>query len=69
MTNQKQLRAEFWRTHPTASRKKVADYAGKRAAMYTCDTRCAWISYIDRCARDGTISDALAQRATLGAGS
>jgi hypothetical protein len=39
ITNQKQLRAEFWRNHPGASRKKVADYAGKRAAMFVCGIR------------------------------
>ena len=66
ITNQKQLRAEFWRQHPTASRKKVDDYTGKRAAMFVCDTRVAFVDFVDHCVRAGTISEALANRATLG---
>lgn len=34
--------------------------------MFTADTRCAFVDYIDMLHRNGQISDALAQNITLG---
>ena len=64
ITNQRELRAAFWRDHPNADRKRITDYAGT-GKMYRTDTRCAWTDYIDSLCRDGIISPDLAQRATL----
>lgn len=62
MTNQKQIRAAFWESFPDLSRKRIGKGDDRR---YCTDTRCAFVDYIDRLARDGEISPELAQRATL----
>ena len=59
ITNQKELRRAFWEAHPECSRKR-------RKGIYCADTRVAFVDYVDACARDGIISEALALRATLG---
>lgn len=64
MTNQKQIRAAFWQSHPEASRKRIRDHAGT-GKMYTTNTRCAFVDFIDHLSRSGQISEALANRATL----
>jgi hypothetical protein len=64
MTNQKQIRAAFWQAHPTADRKRITDYTGN-GKMYTTDTRCAFVDFLDSLSRSGQISEALANRATL----
>jgi hypothetical protein len=58
ITTQKTLRAQFWANHPELSRKR-------KRGLYECDTRCAFVDYVDNMARSGDISPALAQRATL----
>ena len=58
ITNQKDLRRAFWLDHPDASRKR-------RKGIYCTDTRVAFVDYVDSCARNGIISEALALRATL----
>lgn len=63
-TTQAQVRAAFWEAYPTASRRRITDYSGK-GKMYTTDTRCAFVDFLDSLSRDGAISPALAQRATL----
>ena len=68
ITNQRELRRAFWAANPELSRKKIADYTGKRGGMYACDTRVAWVDYIDQMERAGQILPSLAQRATLGGG-
>ena len=40
ITNQKQLRAEFWRTFPELPRRRITNYAGN-GKMHCTDTRCA----------------------------
>lgn len=65
MLNASQVRKQFWRDHPNLSREKIPDYSG-RGWMYTTDTRCAFVDYIDMLHRNGQISDALAQNITLG---
>jgi len=66
MTNQKQIRAEFWAAHPHLA--EQAREAGILTAPQNCHcatVRCAFVDYIDALHRDGRISDALAGRATL----
>jgi hypothetical protein len=65
ITNQRELRRAFWRDNPGLSRRRITDYSGN-GTMHTTDTRCAFVDYLDNLSRDGQISDALAQRATLG---
>lgn len=64
ITNQRDLRAAFWEAHPNLDRKKIKDYTGKDT-MHVTDTRCAFTDWLDYMHRDGQISDALANRATL----
>lgn len=64
LTTQKQIRAAFWQANPDASRRKIPAYSGK-GWMYCTDTRVAFCDYLDSLARNGEVSDALAQRATL----
>jgi len=63
-TTQKQVRAAFWREHPTADRKRIPNFSGN-GTMYKTDTRCAFADYVDSLARGGMISERLAQRVTL----
>lgn len=65
-TTQKQIRAAFWEEHPTLSRKKIKHYSGT-GKMFTTDTRCAFVDYVDHLSKSGAISPDLAARATLGA--
>ncbi len=60
ITNQRDLRRAFWEAHKaTCARGRL------RSGDYPTDTRVAWCDWIDSLCRDGTISEALAQRATL----
>lgn len=63
-TTQQALRAAFWQQHPHLSRKKIKDYSGN-GRMHTTDTRCAFVAWLDNLNRNGEVSQALAQRATL----
>lgn len=64
ITNQRELRAEFWRAHPNLPRRRIRDYSGK-GLMYPTDTRVAWVDWLDAMQRNGDISSDLADRATL----
>ena len=64
ITTQVQIRKIFWEQHPDLPRKKIKNYAGN-GTMYCTDTRCAFVDFVDYLARDGQISAALADRATL----
>lgn len=69
ITNQKDLRAEFWETYgrvPTLvickrNRRGNPQPQNKQPA----DTRMAFVDWIDHLSRSGEISEALASRATL----
>ena len=63
-TTQRQIRALFWATFPDLSRKTIPDHAGT-GRMYTTDTRCTFVDFVDELCRDGEISDQLANRVTL----
>jgi len=69
MTNQKQIRRAFWEAHPTANRKRHRyswNQNDKTAELvYSTDTRCAFVNFLDHLARDGQITESLANRATL----
>lgn len=61
-TTQEQVRRAFWEAHPNASREIVK---GFHPRTYVCDTRCAFVDFVDHLARNGDISEALASRVTL----
>lgn len=60
ITNQRDLRVAFWETKPEGKRG-----AKNQRGEYPTDTRVEWCDFVDMLCRDGTISEALAQRATL----
>lgn len=62
-TTRAQVRAAFWQgvahnTGGSIQRKKVN-------GDYTTDTRCEFVDFVDMLAREGHISETLAQRVTL----
>lgn len=60
-TTQQQIRAAFWAQLPQAS----GYYQSKRQNAQPCDVRTAFCDFVDSLARNGDISDNLAQRVTL----
>ena len=60
----REVRRAFWRDHPYLSRKKITDYSGT-GKMYTTDTRCAFVDYVDALSKSGLVSEAVANRVTL----
>ena len=69
MTTQKAIRAAFWAAHPALVRRRhryAWSSSDKTAELvHHVDTRMAFVDYVDSLARDGVISDKLAQRVTL----
>lgn len=64
MTKQSEIRAAFWAAHPVL--KESGQYSTrKRQNDYSATVRCDFVAFVDMLARDGTISEALAQRVTL----
>ena len=68
-TNQKQLRAAFFEAFPNLPRRRYR-YSWRKndktaELVYPVDTRCAFVDWIDALQREGLISEALANRATL----
>ena len=66
MTTQKEIRATFWAEHPdldAIARKRRTRSKGQNAQH--CDTRMIFIDWIDTLEKEGEISTALANRATL----
>jgi len=69
MTNQKQIRAAFWKAFPDLPRRRYR-YSPNRSdktaqLVYPIDTRCAFVDFVDYLQRAGIISETLADRATL----
>jgi len=63
-TNARDLRRAFWDTFG------VDPYQLRRESKlpdgtYKCDVRCAFVDFVDSLARDGAISERLAQSVTL----
>ncbi len=68
ITSERSLRAAFWRDHRSLVCRYVNGTRRPRRApqnLQPCDTRSAWVEYVDACRRNGMISEALADRATL----
>jgi len=63
-TTQAELRRAFKLNHPDLNFKKSHNY-GTHAPDYCCDTRCAFVDWIDHLERNGLISESLAFKATL----
>ena len=69
LTTQKQIRDAFWQAFPALPRRRYR-YSLRRddkaaPLVYPVDTRCAFVDFLDALHRDGQVSDALANRATL----
>ncbi len=60
ITTQKELRRAFWEENPDLQRR-----SGWTQNDYPADTRARWVDFVDHMFRSGTISEALADRATL----
>ena len=60
ITTQKELRRAFWEENMDLQR-----HPGWTQNDYPTDTRCRWVEFVDHLFRSGTISEALADRATL----
>lgn len=60
-----ELRNAFWESHPHLVCKRDAHGCPKTQNEQPCDTRCAFVDYVDMMARDGSISAELAHEATL----
>lgn len=66
ITTQRELRAAFWREHSDFDfQARQAGIRSKSQNHHCATVRCTWVDYVDRMARNGEISEALAQRATL----
>lgn len=66
ITSQKELRAAFWAENPELeqiARKRGTFSKGQNSQ--NCDTRMAWVDFVDSMARSGQISEKLAFRAAL----
>lgn len=69
MKTQKEIRQAFWLDHPNLSKKRHRyswNQNDKTAELvYSIDTRCAFVDYVDYLQQSGQISEALANRVTL----
>ncbi len=66
ITTQRELRREFWASHPSyADQARAAGIISKGQNAQCATVRCDWVDWVDGMSRNGAISDSLAQRATL----
>ena len=66
ITTQKELRKAFWQAYPSFDHQaRMAGIRSKSQNHHCATVRLTWCDFVDMMARDGQISDALAQRATL----
>jgi hypothetical protein len=66
ITTQRQIRAAFWESHPHIEEQvRAAGIKSKPQNEHCATVRCAFVDFLDTLARNGEISEALAQRATL----
>lgn len=63
MKTQAEIRKAFWAAFPDLPRKRTVKTGNHRD--YPCDTRCAFVEFVDSLARSGEISESLASRVTL----
>lgn len=65
-TNQREIRRAFWEAFPhLAKQAREAGILSKPQNQHCATVRCAFVDFLDGLHRDGLISDALADRATL----
>jgi len=67
ITTQRELRRRFWEECgdlPGITRHKITDYSGE-GKMYDTTTRTEFVFWVDALNKNGEISDALVDRATL----
>lgn len=64
-TTQDQIRTAFWDTFPDLTRRTGPRGRTLPQNQQPADTRMAFVDYLESLHRDGQVSDALAQRATL----
>lgn len=65
ITNQPALRAFFWEMHPDLVCKRGPRGRILPQNQQPCDTRVAWVDFVDNAVQGGDISEALGRRATL----
>lgn len=67
ITNQRKLRAYFWDQYPDLKASTFMTHEGKRKTQndFNATIRTKWYDFVDACNKNGVISDALADRATL----
>ena len=66
ITTQKELRKAFWEAHPSFDHQaREAGIRSKSQNHHCATVRVTWCEFVDMMARDGQISESLAQRATL----
>lgn len=66
LTTQAQVRAAFWEAFPHFDEHARKIGTRSKRQNYHCATvRCAFVDYVDSLQKDGTISEALADRVTL----
>lgn len=66
--DQDEVRESFWNAHPDVANLRRSDGRDPRDVRQNsqpCDTRAAFVDYVDQLARSGDISDELAQSVTL----
>ena len=65
-TTQKQIRAAFWAAFPHfAEQAREAGILTAPQNFHCATVRCTFVDFLDGLHRDGMVSDALADRATL----
>jgi hypothetical protein len=60
ITTQKELRRAFWEENPDLQR-----HGNKPQNAYPANVRARWVEFVDHMYREGIITEALADRATL----
>lgn len=66
ITNQANLRREFWQTFPDfAYQAREAGIISKGQNAQCATVRCTFVDWLDGLARSGAVSQSLANRATL----
>ncbi len=63
MKTESEVRAAFWQGMPSHIRASFK--RGKRQNEYDATIRSEWVEFVDMLARDGIISESLADRVTL----
>lgn len=65
-TTQKQVRSAFWEAYPHYEEQaREAGIFSKSQNHHCATVRCSFVDFVDLLARDGQISEVLAERVTL----